>query len=192
MICLLAFKREFVSTHMVALLEWIQENRSLGLIIYACIGVPWVTFCLPGSMLSLCAGVVFTKAFGPVGIFMAWLAGISFQFVAGQISFVVARFLVYGALRPYFERQKALKSVEGALRRSGYKISFLFRFAAFFPYVVLNYGLPLTSISHSQYMFGFLGGWPWEALIIYYGYCIGNVIDILNGTYKSGTPEALL
>lgn len=78
-----------------------------------------------------------------------------------------------------------LKSVEGALKRRGYTISFLLRFAAFFPYMILNYGLALTCIRPSQYMFGFFGGWPWEALIVYYGYCVGDVISILDGSYKS-------
>ena len=79
-----------------------------------------------------------------------------------------------------------LKSVERALKKSGYKISFLLRFAAFAPYMVLNYGLSVTTIRHREFMFGFIGGWPWEALIVYYGYCIGNIIEILNGTYKTG------
>ena len=65
-------------------------------------------------------------------------------------------------------------------------MSFLLRFAAFFPYMILNYGLSITSISHNEYMFGFIGGWLWEGLIVYYGYCVGNVLEILDGTYKSG------
>lgn len=174
------------------MLSWIQEHRNLGIAIYIGIGVPWVTMCLPGSLLSLCAGVAFTKAFGPVGVLMAWLAGITNHFVAGQLSFYVARYLLYGLLRPYFERQKMLKSIERALLREGYKISFLLRSAAFFPYMILNYGLALTSIKPSQYMFGFLGGWPWEALIIYYGYCVGDIISILDGSYKSGIQLFLM
>ena len=157
--------------------------------IYTTVGIPWITICLPGSLLSLCAGVVFTEAFGPVGIIAAWLVGIFNHFIAGQISFYIARFLLYGVLRQYFESQKILKSIEGALNKSGYKISFLLRFAAFFPYMVLNYGLSVTSITPGQYMFGFIGGWPWELVMVYYGYCIGDVLNILNGTYSAGAQE---
>ncbi len=84
---------------MFSLLEWIQDHSILGVCIYVCIGVPWITLCLPGSMLSLCAGVAFTKAFGPVGILMGWLAGITSHFLAGQISFFLARYLLYNVLR---------------------------------------------------------------------------------------------
>lgn len=188
---LLIFKRDLVTEYLLFTFNWAKQNKILCIFTYICIGIPWVTICLPGSLLTLCAGVIFTEAFGLFGIIVAWLIGIFNHFIAGQISWYIARYLLYNVLRPYFERLKVLKSIEGALEHSGYKISFLLRFAAFFPYSVLNYGLSVTSIKHTQYMFGFIGGWLWELVITYYGYCIGDVLNILSGEYKNDPRQTI-
>eukprot|EP00830_Metopus_es_P009205 TRINITY_DN188_c0_g3_i1.p1 TRINITY_DN188_c0_g3~~TRINITY_DN188_c0_g3_i1.p1 ORF type:complete len:271 (+),score=37.18 TRINITY_DN188_c0_g3_i1:2-814(+) len=186
---MLVFKRQLLTAFLYGILQWIKMHPELGVGIYLAIGIPWVTICLPGSTLSLCAGIIFTESFGKIGIIVAWICGIVIHFVAGQISFYIARFLLYKALRGYFQDYKPLKLFEAALKSNGYKMSLLLRFAAFFPYMILNYGLSITAIAHKEYMLGFIGGWPWELLIIYYGYCIGNVLDILNGTYTADTSK---
>ena len=149
------FKRELMIHYLFKIFDWAKINIYLCISIYVFLGIFWVTICLPGSLLTLSAGVIFSEAIGIKGIFLAWTLGITNQFIAGQISFLICRYLLYDVLRKYFETKSFLKSVEGAIRASGYRISFLLRFAAFFPSAALNYGLSTTSMRLYQYMFGF-------------------------------------
>lgn len=181
-----------ITSAIFAIFDWSKRNNILCIIIYLLLGIVWIIICLPGSLLSFCAGVLFPETIGPLGILLAWALGIANQFIAGQICFYVCRYLLYDVLRDYFETNIILKSIESAIKKRGFKMSFLLRAVGGMPAMVTNYGLPLTSITHLEFMFGFIGGWLWELTMVYYGYCVGDIIKLLLGTYETNYKENIL
>ena len=126
------------------------------------------------------------------GILTAWILGVLNQFIAGQICFFIARYLLYDDLREYFESNTMLRSIEGAIRKNGFKMSFLLRSVGGLPAMIPNYGLSMTSIRHIEYMFGFMGGWLWELTMVYYGYCVGDILKLLLGTYVADYSDNIM
>jgi len=79
--------------------------------------------------------------------------------------------------RNFFEKNKYLKALDFALESDGKKLSFLLRLTSYIPLVFLNFILPNSKISFSNYQFGFL------AIIIW------SFIDNLSGSYIINVPD---
>eukprot|EP00826_Nyctotherus_ovalis_P007649 TRINITY_DN11943_c0_g2_i3.p1 TRINITY_DN11943_c0_g2~~TRINITY_DN11943_c0_g2_i3.p1 ORF type:complete len:246 (+),score=42.39 TRINITY_DN11943_c0_g2_i3:260-997(+) len=186
------FKRELVASYLFRIFEWAKLNTILCMVTFVCLGVTWIIFCLPGALLSFCGGVLFPEAVGTPGIFVAWLLAICNQFIAGQICFLVSRYIFYDALRKYFETNSILKPIEGSIKKRGWKVAVLIRAIGIVPSFVSNYGVSATSIKHLDYTIGFIGGWLWELTMVYYGYCVGDLLKLLLGEYEMNYRENLL
>ena len=167
-------------------------NTVLCIIVFLCLGTGWIILCLPGSLISFCGGILFSEAFGLPGIFFAWVLGTVNQFVAGQFSFFICRYVLYDLLRSYFETNKILTSIEKSIKESGWKIAILIRAIGIIPTIVSNYGVSATSIRHRDYSIGFIGGWLWEITMVYYGYCAGDIIKVFLGTHETNYKDNLL
>jgi uncharacterized membrane protein YdjX (TVP38/TMEM64 family) len=143
---------------------------------------------MPGSLLTFSAGIIYTKIYGVgVGLLIAGTLGNCGQLSGSLLAFFVGRYLMHGFLKKCFETNKLLRALDRSLESKGLKLSFLLRFTLLFPYSVINYGLSITNIKFSVFLFGFLGCIPWEFVEAYFGYCIGSVADVISGNYSMST-----
>lgn len=172
--------------------EWAKLNTALCIVTFLCLGITWVTLCLPGSLISFCGGILFYETFGLPGIFLGWFLSTINQFIAGQLSFFISRYVLYDILRNHFETNKILNSLEASIKECGWKIAILIRAIGVLPTIVSNYGLSATSIRHRDFTIGFIGGWLWELTMVYYGYCAGDLIKALLGTHETNYKDNIL
>jgi len=164
-----------------------EDNPAKGFFTLWGIYTIWVTLCLPGTILTLSAGVIYTRLYGfGIGLLIAGTLGNCGQTTGSIVSFFCGRYLIHGFLQAAFEKNKTLKAINQAIKQKGMKISFLLRFSLVFPYSVANYGLSITDVSFLIFLFGFVGCIPWEFVEAYIGYGIGNVADVVNGNYSMG------
>ncbi len=147
----------------------------------------WVVFCLPGTILTMSAGIIYTKIRGVwVGLLIAGLLGNLGQFSGSLLAFLTGRYLVHDFLRRYFETNKTMHAIDLAVKEKGKKISFLLRFSLLLPYSIANYGLSITDVPFGVFVFGFLGCLPWEFVEAYIGYSVGDLADAVGGNYSTG------
>jgi uncharacterized membrane protein YdjX (TVP38/TMEM64 family) len=137
---------------------------------------------LPGSILTLAAGIVFGLAFGTLWAFVGATLGAS-------LAFLVAR---YGA-RSWIERKledaPKFKAIDRAVAREGFKFVALLRLSPVLPFNLLNYSLGLTKISFPQYVLASFAMLPGTLLYVYYGTLIGDLAALAGGAKPEGGAE---
>jgi uncharacterized membrane protein YdjX (TVP38/TMEM64 family) len=138
---------------------------------------------LPGSILTLGAGVVFGVVKGALWVFIGAMLGATAAFLVGR----------YGA-RQWVARKIAnnpkFKALDEAIGREGLKIIFLIRLSPAFPFNLLNYGLGLTQVSLRDYILGSVGILPGTILYVYIGSLAGNLALIGTGNQPSNPAIA--
>jgi len=101
---------------------------------------------LPGGILSVGAGFFFGLWWGFVLVFVG-------NGIGGAISFVLSRSIGQRWLTRKLARYPALRRLEPAVEREGWKIIFLSQLHPLFPTSLLNYVYGLTRIRFGTYMF---------------------------------------
>lgn len=129
---------------------------------------------LPGSILTLGAGVVFGVIKGSLFVFVGAMLGATAAFLVGR----------YGA-RDWVARQidnnLKFQAIDDAIGREGRKIIFLLRLSPAFPFNLLNYGLGLTQIGLKDYILGTTGIIPGTLMYVYLGSLAGSLAQIGTG-----------
>ena len=143
---------------------WIASFGMLGPIVFMVTRSIGAVFFLPGSLMSITAGM----AFGPV-----W--GAVYNLIASTIGAVLA-FLVARYVASDYVRQKLggegwiSRSVEG-VEAEGWRFVAFVRLVPLFPYNVLNYVLGLTRIKVSHFTAAsFICMIPGDIAYVYIGY----------------------
>jgi uncharacterized membrane protein YdjX (TVP38/TMEM64 family) len=137
---------------------------------------------LPGTILTLGAGVVFGVVLGSVYVFI----GATFGATA---AFLVGRYLARGWIAKKIEGDKRFSAIDQAVEREGFKIVLLTRLSPAFPFILLNYAYGLTSVSLRDYFLGSLGMIPGTVTYVYLGSLAGNLAKL--GTETRSTNPAI-
>lgn len=124
---------------------------------------------LPGSILTLGAGLVFGLLRGTVYVSIASTLGATAAFLAG-------RYLARGWVARRIEGDAGFKAMDEAVAREGWKIVGLTRLSPVFPFNMLNYAFGVTRVSLRDY---FLASWagmlPGTVLYVYLGSIAGDL-----------------
>ncbi len=137
-------------------------------------------FLIPGSLLTLGAGVVFGVARGTVLVSVAATLG-------ATAAFLVGRYLARDWVAAKVEANPKFKAIDEAVAKEGWKIVLLTRLSPAFPFNLLNYGFGLTRVSLRDYFFASWAGMlPGTALFVYAGSLAGDLAALGRG--RSRTP----
>lgn len=159
-------------------LAWIQAAGAGGAIVFiALYAVATIAF-VPGSLLTLGAGVVFGVIQGSLYVFVGACLG-------ATLAFLIGRYLVRGWVTEKTAGNAKFKAIDQAIGREGFKIVLLTRLSPVFPFTLLNYALGITGVSLRDYILGFVGMIPGTILYVYLGSLAGNLAAI-----GSPTPPA--
>lgn len=138
--------------------------------------VVWVLLLLPGSVMTVGAGVLF----GAWGILVAVAGGLA----ASSAAFLIARHYGFERIKVWAARNKNAQTLNDALQESGWGVVFLARLSPIVPYNVTNYFFGLTPVSFRTYFTATLAGMlPGTALYAYAG-SLGH--KILSGEQTVG------
>lgn len=137
---------------------------------------------VPGSILTIGAGVIFGVVRGSIYVSIAATLG-------ATAAFVVGRYLA----RDWIARQLAgnakFAAIDRAVGDEGWKIVLLTRLSPVFPFNLLNYAYGLTRVSLRDYFFASWAGMiPGTIMYVYIGSLSGDLASAAAGVASARTP----
>jgi uncharacterized membrane protein YdjX (TVP38/TMEM64 family) len=129
---------------------------------------------VPGSILTLAAGVLFGLGWGTLYATIGALLGSSGAFLTG-------RYLARAAIERRLSGSARFGAIDRAVGREGARLVALLRLSPLLPYNLLNYALGLTRVRFSAYLLGSLAMVPGTLLYVYYGTLLGDLAALAGG-----------
>ena len=159
-------------------LDWIRGLGPLAPIAFIAIYIVACVAFLPGSILTIGAGVIFGVVRGSICVSIAATLG-------ATAAFLVGRYLARGWVSEKLEGNPKFKAIDQAVGKEGWKIVFLTRLSPVFPFNLLNYAYGLTSVSLRDYVLAsWVGMIPGTILYVYIGALSGDVARAAGGGAK--------
>ncbi len=167
-----------------AALAWIDQAGSVGPIVFIGLYIVACMFMLPGSILSLGAGVVFGVVKGSILVSIASTLG-------ATATFLIGRYLIRDWIAAKIEKKATFKAMDEAIGQEGWKIVGLTRLSPLFPFNVLNYAFGITRVSLGQYVLAsWIGMMPGTILCVYIGSLARNLATLGAGAADQ-TPTSI-
>lgn len=158
--------------------DWAQAHPRIAWAGFILAYILAAVFMVPGSILTLAAGVLFGVALGVALVSLAATLG-------ACCAFLVGRFLTRDWVESRLEAMPRFRALDRAVARRGWLIVLLARLSVVIPYNLLNYALGLTNVRFGAYLFGTLVGMlPAIFLYVY----LGSVAGSLASLEQTGAP----
>ncbi|QIR35714.1 TVP38/TMEM64 family protein [Tolypothrix sp. PCC 7910] len=152
-------------------LQWIDSLGSIGAIAFIALYIIATVAFLPGSILTLGAGVVFGVVWGSLYVFIGATLG-------ATAAFLVGRYLARGWVANKIAGNQKFVAIDNGVGKAGLKIILLTRLSPVFPFNLLNYAFGITGVSLQDYFIGSLGMIPGTIMYVYIGSLAGNLARI--------------
>ncbi len=153
---------------------WVENQGALGPLIFIAAYVVGVVAFLPGALLTLTGGALFSLPMGTVYVFTAAVVG-------SALAFLAARYLARGMIEEKLRHHPRFAALDSAVADQGLKIVFLLRLSPAFPFNFMNYALGVTRVSFRDYMIASIGMLPGTLLYVYYGKVAGDAAALAAG-----------
>jgi uncharacterized membrane protein YdjX (TVP38/TMEM64 family) len=164
-------------------LQWVNDLGAVAPLVFIIIYIIATVAFLPGSVLTLGAGVLFGVIKGSVYVFIGATLG-------ATLAFLVGRYLARSWISKKIEGNQKFKAIDQAVGREGLKIVLLTRLSPIFPFNLLNYGLGVTGVSLKDYVLGSVGMIPGTIMYVYIGSLAGSIATIGSGSQPDANPIA--
>lgn len=175
------YKYLHVQAFLMKALGWVSGLGMWGPVIFIIIYIAATVLFIPGSVLTLGAGVLFGVIKGSVIVSISATLGATAAFLVGRY---VARDRVARKMDGY----PSFKAIDEAVAREGWKIVGLTRLSPVFPFVLLNYAYGLTRVSLRDFFFAsWLGMAPGTVMYVYIGSLAGDLATLGAGG-RTRTP----
>jgi uncharacterized membrane protein YdjX (TVP38/TMEM64 family) len=162
-------------------LSWVAGLGAWGPVIYIVIYILACIFFIPGSILTLGAGVLFGVIKGAIIVSIASTLG-------ATCAFLVGRHIARDWVSKKIQSNPKFQAIDEAVAREGWKIVGLTRLSPIFPFNLLNYAYGLTRVSLRDYFFAsWIGMMPGGVMYVYIGSLAGKIARI-GGEERSRTP----
>jgi len=167
---------------LVNALSWINGLGPVAPLVFILLYIVVTVAFLPGSIITLGAGVVFGVVQGSLYVFVGASLG-------ATAAFLVGRYLARGWVAQKISGNAKFNAIDAAIGREGLKIVVLLRLSPVFPFNLLNYALGLTRVSLKDYVLGNFGMIPGTIMYVYLGSLVGNLATLGTGQ-ATESPEA--
>ena len=164
-------------------LEWVDNLGAIAPIAFMLIYVVATVAFLPGSILTLGAGVLFGIVKGSVFVFLGATIG-------ATLAFLVGRYLARSWVSDKIAGNQKFSAIDRAVGKEGLKIVLLTRLSPIFPFNLLNYGLGVTGVSLKDYVLGSVGMIPGTIMYVYIGSLAGSLATIGGEPQSDVNPVA--
>ena len=161
-------------------LEWVDSLGAVGAIAFMLIYIIATVAFLPGSILTLGAGVLFGVVLGSIYVFISATIG-------ATLAFLVGRYFARGWISKKIAGNAKFAAIDRAVGEEGLKIVLLTRLSPIFPFNLLNYGLGVTGVSLKDYVIASVGMIPGTIMYVYLGSLAGN-IAMIGGAEQPTNP----
>lgn len=165
------------------LFEWIESLGVFGPILFILVYIAACVLFIPGSPLTLGAGIVFGVLRGTVFVMIGATLGATAAFLTG-------RYLARNWVAARIAGNSRFKAIDDAVAREGWKIVGLTRLSPVLPFTLLNYAFGVTHVSLRDYFFASLIGMlPGTLMYVYAGSLLGDVGSLGTPNRSRTTPE---
>jgi uncharacterized membrane protein YdjX (TVP38/TMEM64 family) len=145
-----------LADRVAALGDWVETLGPFGVVAFALVYAVATVLLIPGSLLTLSAGLVFGVGLGALSAWSGAVLGASLAFLAG-------RYLARSRVEAQARRNAEFQAIDQAIAKQGWKLIGLLRLSPLIPFNVSNYLYGITKV----------GFWPYAA---------ATAIGILPGT----------
>lgn len=153
-------------------LRWIDSLGTWGLIAFIIIYTLAAVFLIPGSILTLGAGVIFGLFKGSIIVSLASTLG-------ATAAFLVGRYFTRGWVAEQIEARPKFRAIDEAVAKEGWKIVGLTRLSPVFPFIFVNYAFGITKVSLIDYIVAsWIGMMPGTVMYVYLGSLIGDIATL--------------
>lgn len=162
-------------------LQWVNNLGAIAPFAFILIYLVATVAFIPGSLLTLGAGVLFGIIKGSFYVFIGATLG-------ATLAFLVGRYVARGWIAQKIAGNQKFKAIDQAVGREGFKIVLLTRLSPIFPFNLLNYGMGVTGVSLKDYVLASVGMIPGTIMYVYIGSLAGSIATI--GAETSANPVA--
>ena len=162
--------------------EWVDSLGFWGpLVFIAGYALATVAF-IPGSLLTLGAGVLFGVVEGSIIISVSSTLG-------AVAAFLVGRYLARDWVAGMIKGNDKFSAIDQAVGDEGWKIVGLTRLSPIFPFNLLNYAFGLTKVSLKEYFIAsWIGMMPGTVMYVYIGSLAGSIATLGGDSSRARTP----
>ena len=165
-------------------LQDIQSLGWIGVVIFILLYIIATVALIPGSILTLGAGLIFGVSLGSVYVLIGAICG-------EMCAFLLGRYFVRDWIECKIKNNQLFSALNKALDREGFKIILLTRLSPLFPFSLLNYAFGVTGISLRDYFLGSIGMIPMTVTYVYFGSLAEDIANIDQG-HQLANPELQL
>ncbi len=157
-----------------ALMAWVDGLGYWGPVAFVLIYTVGVVLWLPGSFLTLAAGVLFDLLPATLYVLVGSTAG-------SALAFLAARYVMRERIERRLASSPRLSALDRALEGQGLKIVLLLRLSPVFPFTPLNFLLGLTRVRFRDYLIASPAMLPATMLYVYTGKVMGDLALLVGG-----------
>ena len=173
-----------VKNGIVAFLEWIQNNLIAGVFSFVAVYFLATILWVPGSILTLGAGFVFSSALDSLGwgVLLGTVA-VWFGASLGAIAaFLIGRYLFRDVVNEKLTmKYQVFEALDKAFVEQGLKITILCRLSPIIPFNAFNYGMGVTAVKFKDYCIACIAMIPGTLLYVFFGAAAGSLTGIAGG-----------
>lgn len=166
-------------------LDWIDAQGVWAPILFILLYIVATVLFVPGTILTLGAGVLFGVGWGSAYVSIGSTLG------AG-LAFLIGRYGMRKTVTRWLEGRDSFRAIDAAVAGEGWKIVGLTRLSPVFPFNLLNYAFGLTKVRFLSY---FLASWigmlPGTILYVYLGSAAGSLASLGGGGGERTTGETV-
>jgi uncharacterized membrane protein YdjX (TVP38/TMEM64 family) len=156
-------------------LDWISSLGAVAPVVFVAIYIVACVMFVPGSILTIGAGVIFGVVWGSIYVSIASTTG-------ATAAFLVGRYLARDWVARKLEGNSKFKAIDDAVGREGWKIVALTRLSPIFPFNLLNYAFGLTKVGLRDYVIASWAGMiPATVMFVYIGSLSGDLARAASG-----------
>ncbi|KAG7353338.1 SNARE associated golgi protein [Nitzschia inconspicua] len=174
---------KYVRAGIKTFLQWIEENPGAGVVAFILVYFVATIVFIPGSILTLGAGFVFSASFGSLGVGI--LLGTMSVFIGASggaiVSFLLGRYLFRDSVGKLSKKYSVFEALDKGLAEKGLRIMVLLRLSPIIPFNAINYVAAVTAISFRSYVLAMFAIIPGTLLYVFLGASTGSIADSASG-----------
>jgi uncharacterized membrane protein YdjX (TVP38/TMEM64 family) len=165
-----------------AALDRIAHLGALAPLAFIAIYIAACVLFVPGSILTIGAGVIFGVVWGSIYVSIGATAG-------ATVAFLIGRYLARGWVARRIADNPRFRVIDETVAREGWKMVLLTRLSPVFPFNLLNYAFGLTRVRLADYVAASWAGMiPGTVMYVYIGSLSGDVARAAGRSSAARTP----
>ena len=160
--------------------DWIRDLGFLGNLVFVGIYIAAVVIGIPGSAITIAAGVLFGSVVGVILVSIGSTVGAS-------LAFLIARYFARDSIARWISSKERFNRLDQLSEEHGAIIVAITRLIPIFPFNLLNYGFGLTRVRFWTYVF-----WSWLCMLPGTILYVVGTDAITKGVSQGQIPWALI